>query len=249
MEGNSNTSATTSGMNFAFLNNADIFKESYPSFSLHGRSQTGTIFGGITSIVMLYITTVFFIARFLHFIERQNPTVNTYQRKDAFANDDRLLLGNDGFRLAFAVENYFTQKSLQDPRYVKWFATLVIASDGEQKEYELQTNLCRDEDFEKFYPIEERSSFRLNRMRTTEDNQLFCIDWESAAIDLYGTEATGNYAYIDIIILPCNVKLSEITPGSDDRIHPECIWDLEKQQEYMQPPALITLHNQERVNV
>ena len=205
--------------------------------------------GGVTSIGMLYVTFIFFIARCVVFIERHNPTVNTYQRKDAFANDDKLLLGNDGFRLAFAVEHYFTQKSLQDPRYVKWFATLVVAIEGEQKEYELITYPCKDEDFDKFYPIEERSKFRLNRMRTREDNQLFCIDWESAAIDLYGMEATGNYAFIDIVILPCNVKLSKITPGTDDRIHPECIWDLEKQQQYMSPPVLITLHNQERVNV
>ena len=50
---------------------------------------------------------------------------------------------------------------------------------------------------------------------------MMCIDWDNAGVDLYGSESSGNFAEMDIAIVPCNVKLTPLG-ALDDRIGPEC---------------------------
>ena len=66
-------------------------------------------------------------------------------------------------------------------------------------------------------------------MQEGHGRNLFCIDWSDDSLELYGLEATGNVAYLEVSLVPCNVKLSlESIGGVEDRIDPECIWDLEE---------------------
>ena len=68
-----------------FLKNVDIFGASLPSFTLNGRSAVSrTSVGGVLSLVVLYIIFLFSCTKFIHLVKRNNPTVNTYMRKDAF---------------------------------------------------------------------------------------------------------------------------------------------------------------------
>ena len=92
-----------------FLKNVDIFGASLPSFTLNGRRDVSrTQLGGVMSLVVLYIIFLFSCIKFIHLVERNNPTVNTYMRKDAFANNQTLSLKDSNFMIAFALEDYFT---------------------------------------------------------------------------------------------------------------------------------------------
>ena len=81
-------------------------------------------------------------------------------------------------------------------------------------------------------------------MRADKRKQLFCIDWEEANIELYGSESTQEYAFLEISAVPCNLKLTlPYLGGTEDRISEDCVWDLEAQQDYIRPPNLIAYFN------
>ena len=54
---------------------------------------------------------------------------------------------------------------------------------------------------------------------------MFCLD--DYDIDIYGNEQSDEFAFVDLILMPCNVKLSALYEGEDDRIGPECVNDLD----------------------
>ena len=108
--------------------------------------------------------------------------------------------------MAFTLEHFLSGKTLDDPRYLKWVAFIRVAKDGEASSREVPVFPCRDEDFAKFYPVDDRSISRLNKMRSSPDKQLYCIDWETAQIELFGLEVGNDYAYLDIAVVPCNQK-------------------------------------------
>ena len=219
---------------FNFLTKVDIFEEPVPTHNLSGKKGVGTIIGGLTSLAMFYIMFLFGLAKLLHLIQRQNPTVNTYTRKDAFANDSKLSLADSNFQMAFSLENYITGESLADPRYVKWTANVRTIINDQSESRELPIYACRDQDFAKFYPIDEKSKSKLHAMKTDPKKQLYCIDWEQAQIELYGLESVGNASYFMVSAVPCNQKLTmPFFGGVDDRISEDCIWDLDAQQDYI----------------
>ena len=122
-------------------------------------------------------------------------------------------------RLAFALEDFFTQQSKLDTKFIKFYATYKQVKDGEiAEEFEIPLHTCTDEDYAEFYPVDEKSEDKLNLLRTVPGRSLLCLDW-SKSLDLYGTEASGNFAFIDIMILPCNHKLTHLG-ALDDRIDP-----------------------------
>ena len=59
--------------------------------------------------------------------------------------------------MAFTMQSYFTQENLSDTRYIKWYAHYSIVTNGVYYNKELQIYPCREEDYAKFYPIDERS--------------------------------------------------------------------------------------------
>jgi len=70
------------------------------------------------------------------------------------------------------------------------------------------------------------------------------MDWANQKIDLFGSEASGVYAEIDIMVMPCNMPL-KFLGAEDDRIGEECVADLEKQIEYLGPMNMLVYFNQE----
>eukprot|EP00353_Schmidingerella_taraikaensis_P010908 CAMPEP_0185574734 /NCGR_PEP_ID=MMETSP0434-20130131/6118_1 /TAXON_ID=626734 ORGANISM="Favella taraikaensis, Strain Fe Narragansett Bay" /NCGR_SAMPLE_ID=MMETSP0434 /ASSEMBLY_ACC=CAM_ASM_000379 /LENGTH=131 /DNA_ID=CAMNT_0028191391 /DNA_START=210 /DNA_END=605 /DNA_ORIENTATION=+ len=129
--------------------------------------------------------------------------------------------------MAFSLENYLTTESLTDPRYVKWFAIYSVVNKGVWHRRELPIYPCTDKDYQKFYPLDDQSKSRFDVMNKRIDQQLFCTDWENSGVDIYGLEATGNFAAVDIMAAPCNLKLTqEDLGGLEDRIDDECVWDL-----------------------
>ena len=72
---------------------------------------------------------------------------------------------------------------------------------------------------------------------------MFCLD--DYDIDLYGTEIADEWAFVDLIFLPCNIKESVIFGDEDDSIDPQCVKDLEKQVEYVGGLNFLVLTNDE----
>ena len=101
---------------------------------------------------------------------------------------------------------------------------------------------CTDADLDKFYPVDSKSTERLNLFKTMADRQLYCIDWDNADIDLYGSEASNNVGLLEIVVVPCNQKLISLG-GFSDRIDPECTLDLEGQKNYFRAPNWIMYYN------
>ena len=148
---------------------------------------------------------------------------------DAIANDEVLSLRDMNFMMAFTLESYFTGESFDDPRFVKWAASIVVSVDGVFEPREVPIFPCRDEDYAKFYPLDERSSPKLEQTLRDPNRELYCIDWEEANVELYGLESTGNFAFLQIAAVPCNQKLTHhMIGGLEDRIDKDCVWDLEK---------------------
>lgn len=58
--------------------------------------------------------------------------------------------------------------------------------------------------------------------RYTEAQAFMCLDWSK--IDLYGEDPADNTKTIDIMLLPCNMKLT-LLGGTEDRIPEDCNWD------------------------
>ena len=211
-----------------FLKKVDIFDAAMPTFNLNGEKSVRTVCGGVITIVILCITFLFSSTKFEQMLRRQNPTVNNYLRKDEFAGDERLSLTESNFMMAFTLEHFISGETLDDPRYLKWVAWVRFAKDGEIRSREVPVFPCRDGDYAKLYPVDDRSLSRLRKMRNSPDMQLYCIDWETAQIEIYGLESGNDFAYLDISVVPCNQR--ETVPmigGKTDRISEDCIWDKE----------------------
>ena len=56
---------------------------------------------------------------------------------------------------------------------------------------------------------------------------MFCLEWDSQEILIYGNERNDEYQRIELVLTPCNYLHTHLG-YKDDKIHPECVADLEK---------------------
>ena len=74
------------------------------------------------------MTILFALVKFLQLVESENPQVTLNLIKDYHQTDEKLLLidqnGQGNFKIAFALEDYFTKVNLLDPKYLKVAAYL-----------------------------------------------------------------------------------------------------------------------------
>lgn len=71
---------------------------------------------------------------------------------------------------------------------------------------------------------------------------MMCIDWEQEDIDLFGPESGGNYSELDVMIVPCNMRLTNFG-GLDDRIASDCVENLDEQRKYLGPMNMLIYFN------
>ena len=53
---------------------------------------------------------------------------------------------------------------------------------------------------------------------------MFCLD--DYDIDLYGTEISDEYAFLDLVFLPCNINEFTIYGDEENIVDPQCVNDL-----------------------
>ena len=228
------------------LKTLDLFSTPLPGFNIKGKESVPTFAGGLLSLVIIYISLMFAALKMLHLWSRHNPQVNTFVEKDAFGTEDVFYPAKEGFMLAFTLQDYFSKQSKYDPKYLKWFAKYTIYKpDGTSQAREIPTHICTNEDFDKFFPVADRSAAQLETVKKVPGNEMFCIDWDTADMGFYGLEASGDFSELDIVILPCNVRLSTLG-GVEDRIDPECVGSLEEQISYIGPMNMLVYYNTER---
>ena len=116
-----------------------------------------TVCGGMASLVIIYIVFMFASLKLMHLKSYHQPTINTYTLPSVFTKDDVYETTKQNFRVAVALEGYLTNEFKNDPRFVKWFAMAQIFEDGKSTKREVPMNPCTEEDYEKFFPVDERS--------------------------------------------------------------------------------------------
>lgn len=81
-----------------------------------------------------------------------------------------------------------------------------------------------------------------------QKNELFCIDWDKAEIEMFGTQGSGNYGSFELSLFPCNMRLGYFG-ADDDLIDSECVYDRDKQIEYLGPLNVLVYYNMESIIV
>ena len=76
-----------------------------------------------------------------------------------------------------------------------------------------------------------------------KENGLFCLDWQAAQIELYGSWRTHpSYQALDVSVVPCNFKpnKNDTIGGPADWNDRECNDDYEKAMEYLTSTVYMT---------
>ena len=106
--------------------------------------------------------------------------------------------------------------------------------DGKVTYSEIPMHPCNEEDFSKFYEPDSKSAAKAKQY--LQQGSFMCLDWST--VKLKGTEFGSNFNTLDIILLPCATRETQIG-GEEDRIPEDCNRDQQKLFEYLGP---LTMH-------
>ena len=92
--------------------------------------------------------------------------------------------------MAFAARGLSGTRSLNDPKYVRWYATFITMKDGNYSENNYPLHQCTEDDMKKFFtPDDDKTEKSLNDMYKAGD--LFCFDWHDYEFFLQGNWESG----------------------------------------------------------
>ena len=86
---------------------------------------------------MLCVVASFALVKLQVILLRKRPDVFTNIDDEAYSEEDRFNLKQNGFMVALSLEN-FSEGAKMDPRYVQFLSTLVFMGPGD--DFELQVN-------------------------------------------------------------------------------------------------------------
>ena len=89
----------------------------------------------------------------------------SYLVRDAYGLEENFDIVDEDFMVAFTLEDYDTQETKMDTRYVKYYALYSNMTNGNRTMTEVPLHYCTEEDFERFYPVESRSAGLLNKYK------------------------------------------------------------------------------------
>ena len=83
----------------------------------------------------------------------------------------------------------------------------------------------------------------LDRMKSDENNGFLCVELDKdEPLLIYGREQDANYQRLEAIMTPCNY-IHDYVGYENDTIADECIYDAEKQFEYLGAIQFVLLYN------
>lgn len=86
--------------------------------------------------------------------------------------------------MAFGIESSGSGEVKNDSKVFKWVAKYVTAVSGTPAETYIKLHHCTGSDFARFHQPAKHSEARIQNLN--DSGGLFCIDWQSADIELYG---------------------------------------------------------------
>ena len=104
--------------------------------------------------MIIYVTLLFAILKFVNMINKENPTVFSYFEPDAVDVDYMFNMIDEDFMIAFSLEDYNTGETKMNTDYVKFYAMYSDMKDGVRETTEVPLHKCTEEDYSRFYPVE-----------------------------------------------------------------------------------------------
>ena len=153
----------------------------------------------IFSIMLTYSTI-----KFVQLTEKHNPNISQFMEKFHHDYNTQMDLNEINFRLAFSVEGYHTRKIKDDERYVKYLVRIYGKKNGREYDYLINYHKCKVEDWNKFPPTAKSQSEVVNRIKEDGERGMYCLDYESDDLVIYGDETNSNFQRLEILLLPCN---------------------------------------------
>ena len=102
----------------------DCFPRPLPSFNIHGNQQIPSFVGGLLSMALAMILTVYALTKLNILIARSAPIMASYIDRNAVPADEKLNFADGQLTFAFGIEGFIDGEFKDDPRYVKMFARL-----------------------------------------------------------------------------------------------------------------------------
>ena len=88
--------------------------------------------GGLISLLIIVITSLFALTTLRTLLLRDNPTVMSFVRENALtAEDEYKIVGRAESMIAFAIGDRNSGKPFNDPRILKWYAEFLSFNGGE----------------------------------------------------------------------------------------------------------------------
>ena len=134
---------------FSFVQRIDMFGAALPTFNIAGKTQVNTHFGGCTSLLILYVTFLFTTLKFQQMLDRKRPSIVTNVDENAFTDGQEYNTRDQNFMIAVGANNYITGEK-NDPRYVKWVASLSKQTEEELIEENYELHPCTAEELDNF---------------------------------------------------------------------------------------------------
>ena len=100
------------------ITSMDSFSMEVPSFNIRGETRVGTLYGGIVTCLILSLTFAFALQRCFELVDPQQALINETKTENFFSNDEKFVLGDIDFAMAFSLHDSTTWEPLNDPRYI-----------------------------------------------------------------------------------------------------------------------------------
>ena len=221
----------------------DVFSKEIPAFSIKGERRISTTFGGITSVLIYFITVMYSALKMVHLTQKHNPNISELYELDYYDQEEKLNLSEIDFKLAFTIEGFLDELRKDDPRYVKYTVRTYGKRDGIKYEKIIPYHKCTEEDWALFAPPDKSSFDTIQLIKENPERGMFCFDY-GEDYQIYGNERNQNYQRVEVIFSPCNYVHTE-SGYEDDSVQPECIPELDKQIEYLGSINILLYYSQD----
>ena len=177
-------------------------------------------------------------------LTRKNPDFSSYST--LLDKDEKYDLANPEFMIAFALDHW-KEGPKDNKDFIHWAVTMHTVTELVTEEAQYPVHICTDEEFSRFYPIEDTAAKKVNGFQSK--GKLLCFDAQKNVEKLYGSWRTDDsYTAIEPSLYPCATRI-EFIDGSAEGGHDGCEWDEVAVQEYLgSAPTMMILYNQVTLN-
>ena len=134
------------------LHRLDLFKEELPMLNLKGKARVPSMCGGLMTILIITVMTIYSLFKLELLVSRRNPNVSTYLEEQVLSSTDRLHLKRKNLKFAWAIEGYIDKSIKDNTEFVKTYIRTETSVGGKRREFFLDYHICTEEDFKDFPP-------------------------------------------------------------------------------------------------